>query len=502
MDALANILDSLHEFEKRLLLVLENPLSVERAVELSGLNHIEIMRGAQWLSNKGLVLIKEKKVQNVSLTNRGEETVKKGLPELRLLELLIEKNNQSFNDLREKAGFDNNEFNKAVGFCKNNGFVSINNGLISVNDSGRDYLKSEESKTKILKDLNQGKKVKQSPELAELEKRGLIINEEKIEREIITTPLGIQVLKRGVDLDRKLLERNTAKIIKSKDWESNDYRRYNVSELVPKKYYGKKQPYLEFIEGIKQKLLSLGFKEMTGPNVENNFCNCDALFMPQDHPARGVHDIFFIKEPVYDNLKEFKNFIKKVKKAHEKGIKGSTGWKVDFNTDFTKMLILRSQGTAASARMLMDKDLEIPGKYFGIQRVYRPDVIDRTHLPEFNQLEGIVLGEGLNLRSLFGLLRMFAEEVAGIKKYKLMPDYYPYTEPSVSLHGYFQGRWIELGGAGIFRKEVTEPLGIKVPVIAWGLGFDRMFMSQYGLKDIRSMFCEDINWLRDAEVIK
>ncbi len=492
MDSLVNLLDSLHFFEKKLLICLKQSMSVDKAIECTKLNHIEVMRGAQWLSNKGLILIKEKKKRITSLTQRGKETISKGLPELRLLESLNKKNNQTFNDLKSKAGLDNNEFNKAVGFCKQQGYISILKGIISVNKLGLDYLKKEAKKTLLLKKVESRDEVKNSSDLRELEKRGLVNVEEKIMRELITTPLGIQLLKRGIDMKKELLERNSPKLIRSKEWESKDYRRYNVTESVPKKYFGKLHPYNEFIDKTRDRFVSLGFKEMTGPYVENNFCNCDALFMPQDHPARGIHDIFYIKQPVKNTLKEYNNFIKNVKKAHEKGIKGSTGWKVPFDKDFTKLHVLRSQTTSASARMLMNDNLEIPGKYFVIDRNVRPDVVDRTHVAEFLQMEGIVLGEELNLRSLFDLLRMFAEEIAHVKKYKLMPDYYPYTEPSVSLHVHVNGKWMELGGAGIFRKEVTEPLGVRVPVIAWGLGFDRAFMTERGIKDI--------NWLRNAEV--
>jgi phenylalanyl-tRNA synthetase alpha chain len=168
--------------------------------------------------------------------------------------------------------------------------------------------------------------------------------------------------------------------------------------------------------------------------------------------------------------------------------------------EISRIHVLRSQTTSASIRKLMSNDLEIPGKYFIIDRVARPDVIDWKHGAEFLQMEGIILGEEMNLASLLSLLRMFAEKIAKAKKYIIMPDYYPYTEPSASLHIYSNGKWMELGGAGIFRKEVTEPVGVKVPVIAWGLGFDRMFMNSYKIKDIREIFSTDLSWLRNVEV--
>ena len=164
--------------------------------------------------------------------------------------------------------------------------------------------------------------------------------------------------------------------------------------------------------------------------------------------------------------------------------------------------MLRSQTTAASVRMLISDELEIPGKYFAIARCFRPDVIDKTHLTEFNQVEGIILGEDLGLKDLLGVLKRFAIEVAGADKVKYRPDYFPFTEPSVELVAYKKRYgWMEFGGSGIFRPEVTLPLGIKVPVLAWGLGVDRLFMMKMGIEDIRYLFSYDLDWIRRVEVV-
>jgi phenylalanyl-tRNA synthetase alpha chain len=145
--------------------------------------------------------------------------------------------------------------------------------------------------------------------------------------------------------------------------------------------------------------------------------------------------------------------------------------------------------------------LEIPGKYFAIARCYRPDVVDKTHLSEFNQVEGIVVDEGLTLRDLLGVLERFALDIAGADKVKFRPDYFPFTEPSVELVAYKKGYgWLEFGGSGIFRPEVTLPLGVKVPVLAWGLGVDRLFMMKAGIDDIRYLFSQDLDWIRRMEL--
>jgi phenylalanyl-tRNA synthetase alpha chain len=185
-----------------------------------------------------------------------------------------------------------------------------------------------------------------------------------------------------------------------------------------------------------------------------------------------------------------------VSATHENGWQtGSRGWRYSFSRDFTRRMILRSHGTVLSAKTL--PRARVPGKYFGVVRCFRYDRVDATHLADFYQTEGIVLGEEVNLRTLLGLLKMFAEEVAGAKEVKYVPGYFPFTEPSVEVHiRHPKLGWFELGGSGIFRPEVTRPLGVDVPVLAWGLGIDRMALLSLGLNDLRDLFSPDIEQVR------
>ena len=217
--------------------------------------------------------------------------------------------------------------------------------------------------------------------------------------------------------------------------------------------------------------------------------------MPQFHSARDIHDVYYLKNPTH--AKEIQQpYLNRVAAAHENGWKtASRGWEYSFDRDFTRKLILRSHGTVLSAKTLIKA--KVPGKYFGVVRCFRYDKVDATHLADFYQTEGIVLGENVNLRTLLGLLKMFAEEVAMAKDVRYVPGYFPFTEPSVEVHiKHPVLGWFELGGAGIFRPEVTEPLGIKVPVLAWGLGIDRMALMSLGLEDLRELFSNDIEQVR------
>ncbi len=279
------------------------------------------------------------------------------------------------------------------------------------------------------------------------------------------------------------------------DWKGKKMRPYNIHVPPARVLLGRANSYGEYLRWVKDKLTSVGFEEFDGPLVETEFWNSDALFMPQFHSARDIHDVYTIAKPTH--AKEIDpSYRDTVAKTHEDGwTTGSKGWQYSFDRDFTRRLILRSQGTALSAKTL--PNASIPGKYFGIARCFRCDKVDATHLSDFYQTEGIVLGKDVNLRTLLGLLRMFAEEIAGAEDVRYAPGYFPFTEPSIEVHiKHPKLGWFELGGSGIFRPEVTEPLGVDVPVLAWGLGIDRMAMMRLGLSDLRELFTNDLEQAR------
>jgi phenylalanyl-tRNA synthetase alpha chain len=332
----------------------------------------------------------------------------------------------------------------------------------------------------------------------QLEKRKILQLRSKTLRTIEITNLGTSTATELKDSLQDQISGLTSDMIVSGDWNRVQLRTYNVSAPVPRTWPGKFHPYVEFLDYVKTKLIGLGFSEVTGPYVEVAFVNNDCLFMPQDHPAREIHDLYYIKHPSRTSLHQFEYILEKVAKTHENGWKtGSKGWGYKYSRDDASKLILRSHGTALSSRTLMSKDLRIPGKYFAIARCFRPDLIDRTHLTEFNQAEGIIVDPGLNLRNLLGILEMFAKEVAGADKVRFKPDYFPFTEPSIELQAFKEGYgWMEFGGSGIFRPEVTQPLGVNVPVLAWGLGIDRLYMMKHQIEDIRELFSTDLDWIR------
>ena len=287
----------------------------------------------------------------------------------------------------------------------------------------------------------------------------------------------------------------TPKMLASGDWKNGTFRGYNIAIPPARIIPGRTNPYVQFLESVKDKLTSLGFQEFDGPLVETEFWNGDALFMPQFHAARDIHDVYRLKNPTHAKAIE-EPYLSNVKAVHENGGNtGSRGWNYTFDNEFTRRLILRSQGTVLSAHQL--HKAEVPGKYFGIARCFRYDKVDATHLSDFYQTEGIIVGNDVTLRDLLGMLKMFATEIAGATEVKYVPGYFPFTEPSIEVHiKHPVLGWFELGGSGIFRPEVTKAMGLDCPVLAWGIGIDRMALMALGLNDLRELFCEDVERVR------
>lgn len=505
-------MSELHPLERKLLLALKDGEKSYKDLAAKGFDEASISRAAHWLLAKDYIHIEESRGRLIRLGPEGERFIKAGFPERVLVSTISGRGKLPLPEAQAASGLTQNDMSLAIGWARRKGWIEIRreDGQVVIVLSGWPTSLGVEkgSDEALLNRLADGPVYADelSPELkkglALLEERpNVVVVEETVDHRIVLTPSGQAIVDHIESLEEEV-NQLTPELLISGEWRRVKFRRYDIQAPVGRVWLGKKQPFLQFLDNVKSRLVAMGFKEMTGPSVEFMFFNCDALYMPQDHPAREIHDIYYVKEPSEGNLHQYEAQLKNVKATHENGwTTGSTGWSGEFSLEESHRLILRSQGTAISSRMLVDKNLEIPGKYFSVARVYRPDVVDRTHLTEFHHLEGIILGEELNFRHLLGTLEVFAKEVAGAQKVRFRPDYFPFTEPSVELSAYREGSgWLEFGGAGMFRPEVTKPLGIEVPVIAWGLGVNRMFMMRNNIRDIRQLFSQDLDWLRDQKV--
>ncbi|OGL43547.1 MAG: phenylalanine--tRNA ligase subunit alpha, partial [Candidatus Schekmanbacteria bacterium RBG_13_48_7] len=244
-------------------------------------------------------------------------------------------------------------------------------------------------------------------------------------------------------------------------------------------YPGKIHPFVKIQEETRSVFLSMGFKEVTTSYVESSFWNFDALFTPQDHPAREMQDTFYLKTPSKTRIPA-PELVEQIRKTHENGgDTGSIGWGNKWDDKKSQMPTLRTHTTAASIRALAAHP-EGPGKYFCIGPVFRRETTDYKHLPAFMQIDGIIVEENASFADLLGTLAEFYSKM-GFAKFQFRPGFFPYTEPSVEVYVWNPGKkdWVEMGGAGIFRPEVTIPLGCSVPVLAWGLGLERIAMFRY-----------------------
>jgi len=503
----------LHPLEIKVLLRFAEKQEITHArlfTEL-GFNQGQANQAMSWLSAKGFVSERARAARVLyELTDTGREALAKGTAEERILELLEREGPLGLPDIARKLGVEAKDVGSAFGGLSKDGALSMD-AEKRASFAGRPG--SRPTRLIVIRAL-----VERAAETGMLDEADLTGGERElasslakkrgaagslfrlVEREEVTygvTPEGARAkaVLEAAGATGEEAGALTPEMLKTGSWKGARFRRYNIDVPPTRVLVGRKNPYGAFLERLKDKLASLGFEEFDGPLVETEFWNGDALFMPQFHSARDIHDVYYVKDPTH--AREIAQpWLDQVAATHENGWRtGSRGWGYTFDRDFTRRLILRSQGTVLSAKTL--PRAKVPGKYFGVVRCFRYDRVDATHLADFYQTEGIVLGEEVNLRTLLGLLKMFAEEVALATEVKYVPGFFPFTEPSVEVHIRHPSLgWFELGGSGIFRPEVTEPLGIKAPVLAWGLGIDRMALTSMGLRDIRELFTNSIEDVR------
>jgi phenylalanyl-tRNA synthetase alpha chain len=422
------------------------------------------------------------------LTEEGKEYLKEGLPEKRLIKFL-EKKEARLSDLNALpyAGI-------GINWAKRNGWIALKAGGAELTKKGKEALQGRSETDVALEAAAKGEKL-DALTAKMLIGRGLIIEERTAKKETLLEEIKEKLIK------EKEIKALTSDVIRSHAWKHVPFRKYDVGTPAPKIFPGKPHPYVQFLNMTRKKMADRGYKETEGPMVEMQFWNCDALFMPQDHPARGIHDVFFLNNPKSGSVKD-KTLVDNLRKAHEgKLMEESRGWGGKWDVNFALRSILRSQNTAASARTLYTNG-DKPGKFFCLGRTFRHDIIDYKHLIEFYQCDGIIIGENLNFRQQLSHLREILEMMGGSAEVKFKPAYFPFTEPSVE--GYVKHPklgWIEALGAGMFRPEVCKALGLgKAQVLAWATGLDRLFQIKYGVEDIRMLYSEDIGFLREAVV--
>jgi len=406
------------------------------------------------------------------LTDEGKKYLKQGLPEENLANLL-RKGPIGFGEAKNKI----ENFAIAMQWVKKKGWVEVRDGKLSL-VKYPEQIEEEEA----LKKIAAGKQADENV-LKILMERNLV---EKITETYKKTESELK--KKGNTIGKLTHDIIATGLWRGKKFEAVNVRRPAKKIVVKQLGVGNRQPYEEFLMDVRKKLVKMGFIEMTGPTIELEFWNFDALFQPQHHPARTWSQTYALKYPKFGTLPS-KKIVDGVKESHE------NGWKYKWDPRTAMKLMPRAHTTCLSARTLAGKH-DIPEKYFALSSCFRPDVIDATHGIEFSQVEGIVVGD-VNFKNLLGVLKELAKEIAGAEKVKFLPDYFPFTEPSAQISAkHPEMGWMEFGGSGVFREEWTHAIGVKEPVLAWGMGIDRLAMFKLNLSDIRELFSRNLEWLR------
>jgi len=499
--------------EKRVLLALGEEggeWNQKTLSEKTGINEDAVMQTAFMLAQKGLCEIKEEKKFYYRLTEEGEEYAGKGLPERRARDFLMDEKEATVEELKNAFGAS---VNIAVNWLLKKNWAMIERRGVERFLIPASIVQDELSSgvdEEILKIVNKGEtereilvsqvKLKEGEIngfLTQLISRNLLETYSSVERKIMLTEAGKEVLSQGISIEEEIAQL-TPELLRTGSWKGRKFKRYDVNLPSKETFPAKIHPYQRILDRMRRIFTEMGFTEIKGELVQSAFWNFDALFVPQDHPARDMQDTFYLatRKPIEAS----EGLIKNVKQMHEHGGSlNSTGWGGEWRKELGEELLLRTHTTAITLSYLASHP-EPPVKVFCIDRVYRRETIDATHIPEFDQLEGIVMDRSVTFSNLLGLLATFYKKM-GFPSIRFRPGYFPYTEPSVEVEVYMPERgWLELGGAGVFREEVTNPIGVKYPVLAWGLGIGRLAMISLGLTDIRDLYQSDMDWLRKARV--
>jgi phenylalanyl-tRNA synthetase alpha chain len=471
----------------------------------SVLSLVEVMNASSWLKSKSLVQMTEEIRYSYSLSSKRLGS--QDLPERRVLKLL-DKNHgvMLVEDVKDSRKLKGEEVPIALGWLKRKEWATIGTRggetVLEITSVGKEHLSKKGKDEDLIEKLGRGELTDEKLDkdvITMLKKRQDILHEkERIIRTISLTQEGKSLLGEGLSLEEEISQL-TPEIIHKGVWKERNIRPYDIEAFAPDRYGGRIHPLQQYIEKIRRIFLDMGFEEIEGDFVQSAFWNMDALFTAQDHPVREMHDTLYLEEPATIPLPD-SNIVDNVKTMHETGDDDSDGWQYRWNPEEGKKALLRTHTTVNTIKYLSEHP-DPPVKVFSIGRVFRNEAVDATHLPEFIQVEGIVMEEGANLDMLVGLLKEFYRKM-GITEIRFRPGYFPYTEPSMEPEIFFNGQWMELGGSGIFRPEVVAPFGVKHPVLAWGLGLERLVMPLLGVNDIRKLYVSDIEWLRTCPIVR
>ncbi|KAK1933114.1 phenylalanyl-tRNA synthetase family protein [Babesia divergens] len=469
-------------------------------------DHEKVVNGVKSLMAKGYVTLEEARNRHYTLTKEGTQYVADGSPEFHLVER-VRGSPMTITEASNGVNGAEHGLKKAL----RSGLLRVGAGqVLSIGPSLADGASFEDSTRRLLQMVEEfgsseetmlkqmlviiADEKKLRTELDDFKKRKLIDSRMQISYLVRKTEkFQCKLIQQVTDLNQELLQER-------REWSAEHMKPYNFFSSGKRIQKGSLHPLTRSMREFREIFLSMGFEELDTSNyVESSFWCFDALYIPQQHPARDTQDTFFTKVPeLADTSLMDKAYIDEVAEVHGDGRKyGSTGWQYDWKLDESRKLVLRTHTTASTARLLKSMAMDFdsirhtfPRKFFSIDRVFRNENLDTTHLCEFHQVEGFMIGFGLGLGDLMGVLASFYSAI-GIEKLRYKPAYNPYTEPSMEIFGYHPElkKWVEIGNSGIFRPEMLLPMGFPkgVSVVAWGLSLERPTMIRHNIRNIRDL---------------
>jgi phenylalanyl-tRNA synthetase alpha chain len=499
----------LNEVELAILKLLrEGAMEMDAIAKTAGLNQSQVLAAGIELQQRGLVNLSEAERQEIIPEEGAADLISKGLPERRASDALKSAGGEmSLEDLMAWAAEHDIAVNEVLRWGQTRGWLKkmrIEDSAegkkrfkVILTDEGRSALGAQQDDERALQQsqanrlfLDQLADLNINPDSVSkllASREGVARIKKRTQRTLKITDAGIALLDSGTTVR---VERNTltADDIQTGRWREISLRQYDIGLPARVVFPAKTHPLRKIMEETRHAFLEMGFTEAASPMVESAFWNFDALYQPQDHPARDMQDTFYMAEPARLELPDA-DLVHRVSQTHENGWEtGSQGWGYRWDPEQARRAVLRTHTTAATIRALA-RHPEPPLKVFCVGWTFRNETISYKHLPVFHQVDGIVIDKEANLSTLLGTLSEFYRKM-GFDKVKFKPAFYPYTEPSADVVVYMESRkkWIEMGGSGIFRPEVTQPLGCQYPVLAWGLGIERLAMLRLGFNDIRELY--------------
>lgn len=471
---------------------LDDFIELDRLAKSIGFKVEDLMRDLAELEKKNLVVVKREVRRKLEASNEAFFVLEKGFPEeivYKSIDLCINKPVKEFIDcITRNSGVDREHVTIGFQHLVKGKCLGVKDGLVTVvsNKNCTEVLNNVNTLKNYVRMVIDGKNVPEDI-VQTLRRRKMVFTEKSNVILVAPTARLKELWRQGLIVKAELITIASPELVEKGLFDQALIKEFDLTVTPPRIGVARKNPYMEFLDLVREILVSMGFEEVKGPHVELEFWNFDALFQAQDHPAREIHDTFFLKTSFKGVVP--RELLERAKKIHEEG------WKYKWSIEKALTPVLRTQTTAVSARIIYEKGA---GEYrcFTIDRVFRPETLDAKHAMEFYQLDGIIVGKNVSFRDLLAFFREFAAAL-GIKKIWFKPGYFPFTEPSVE--GFIKHPklgWIEVFPGGVFRPEVMKILGAEgVRAVAWGIGIDRVAMTVLGIEDIRDLFTQDLGFI-------